>query len=66
MSEIIQIYSHIPHNMQVIFYGFAGIFLRLQKLSRKLLKFYNHIPHDMEMCVWFFQGFKEIQNGRHA
>ena len=60
--------SHSPQygDMQVIFYGFAGIFLRLQKLSRKLLKFYNHIPHDMEMCVWFFQGFKEIQNGRHA
>ena len=58
------------------FYGFAeiqngrhgliSIFLRLQKLSRKLFKFYNHIPHDMEMCIWFFQGFTEIQNDRHA
>ena len=35
------------------------------KLSRKLFKFYYHIPHDMEMCKWYFQGFTEIQNGRH-
>ena len=24
-----------------------------------------HIPSNMEMCRWFFQGFTEIQNGRH-
>ena len=34
--------------------------------KRKLIKFYNHIPHDMEMCMGFFQGYTEIQNGRHA
>ena len=39
---------------------------KTQKLSRKLFKFYNHIPHDMEMCMWFFHGFMEIKNGRHA
>ena len=33
--------------------------------SQKLFKFYYHIPHDMEMCRWLFQGFTEIQNGRH-
>ena len=41
-------------------------FLRSQKLSRKLFKFYNHILHEMEMCMLFFQGFTEIQDGRHA
>ena len=38
----------------------------LKNLSRKLFQFYYHIPYDMEMCMWFFQGFTEIQNGRHA
>ena len=37
-----------------------------KNLSRKLFKFNNQIPHDMEICMWFFQGFTEIQNGRHA
>ena len=47
---------------QFQFFGIA----KTQNSSRKLFKFYNHIPHDMEMCMWFFQGFTEIQNDRHA
>ena len=36
-----------------------------QKLSQKLFIFCYHIPHHVEMCRVHFQGFTEIQNGRH-
>ena len=32
----------------------------------EIIQILNHIPHDMEMCRWLFQGFTEIQNGRHT
>ena len=43
-----------------------NLFRSRKHKSLKLFKFYNHIPHDMEMYMCFFQGFTEIQNGRHV
>ena len=68
--------------LKVIFlaaWGCASDFLKMLQNSKwtpevnskfccghKLFKFYYHIPHDIEICRWFFQGFTEIQNGRHG
>ena len=44
------------------------IFLWAQKLynfKSEIIQIFYHIPHHMEMCRWLFQGFTEIQNGRH-
>ena len=35
---------------------------KLKKLKSEIIQ----IPHHMEMCRWHFQGFTEIQNGRHG
>ena len=45
--------------------GQLQFFLWAQK-TIKLRSEIIHIPHDMEMCRSIFQGFTEIQNGRHG